>query len=123
MATNRAEPRGIARVGAFQMMRDVLIASINKGQFPVAFLGFIIMVVILKMPGQDVSTLVFRLLDASERKWAIGYVTAVLLALCWYFHASYQRKFFTREMQRLSRERTALQERMLGKQIRSSEEG
>jgi len=121
MVMNKAEPRRTSGVGAFEMMRDVLVASINKGQLPVALLGFIIVVVILKMPGGEVAKLVLRLVDVSERKWVIGYVVAIALALCWYFHARYQRRYFTGEMNRLSRERTALQEKMLGEHVKSSE--
>lgn len=56
------------RLGFAQMLRDVFVTSINKGQFLVALIGFIVAIVILKMPPNDVSRVVFRIVDS----WRVG---------------------------------------------------
>lgn len=62
------------RVNVWTMIRDVFVASINKGQFPLALAGFITLFALLKMPGDDVSKLVFRVFDAIENGCLVGYV-------------------------------------------------
>lgn len=109
------------RPGFAQVLRDVLIASMNKGQFPVFILGIIVLVAILKMPPADVSKLMFRVLDAAERRWLLGYALSVVLALGWFFHARSQRRLITGEMSRVAEERNRLQGKVLGDRIKSSE--
>jgi hypothetical protein len=46
-------------LGFAEMLRDILVASIGRGQFPVALLGLVALVSILKMPAADVSSLYF----------------------------------------------------------------
>jgi hypothetical protein len=100
--------------------RDVLIASMNKGQFPAALIAMFILSMIWRMPPADVSKLVFRLLDLAEERCLVGYVASVLFLFGWFFHARYQRRLITRE---ISRERNQLQARELGKKLKSSEAG
>lgn len=73
------------------------------------------------MPPADVSKLMFRLLDVAEEGRLAGYVVSVVSLLGWFFHARYQRKLITQEMQRISNERNQLQARELGKRVKSSE--
>ena len=62
------------------MLRDVFLASIDRGQFLFAIVGFVIVIVILKMPSKDVSRLAFRLLDSIANGKALGYVLALGVA-------------------------------------------
>jgi len=109
------------KVGFWAFLRDVLIASMNKGQFPAALIAMVVLSIILRMPPSDVSALMFRLLDVAEEERLIGYVLAVVSLLGWFFHARYQRKLITQEMRRVSGERNQLQARELGKRVKSSE--
>jgi hypothetical protein len=104
-----------------QMMRDVLVASMNKGQFPLAIVALIFIVIIVKMPAEDVSKLMFHVVERLEQGQMIGYVLAVFFAMGWFFHARFQRRLINDEMQRISQQRTSLQARTLGKRIKSSE--
>lgn len=61
-----AHPFGFAR-----MMRDVLVASIHRGQFPPALLGLVILAIVLKMPSEDVSKVLRRFLGLLERHEAV----------------------------------------------------
>ena len=92
----------LVRIGFAEMLRDVLVASISKGQFPVALLGIIVLASVLKMPPADVSTLVFRIVELlSSGRWA-GYVLALLVSLGWWRHARYLRHSLDAEMRRMN---------------------
>jgi hypothetical protein len=103
------------------MLRDVLVASMNKGQLPPVLLTLIILSLIWRMPSTDVGKLVFALVDGVKSGWLVGYIAAGASILGWYFHARYQRHLITGEMRRIANERSALQSQTLGKKLRSSE--
>jgi hypothetical protein len=117
-----APKKGGAKVGFWEFLRDVLIASMNKGQFPAALLAMVVLSVIWRMPPVDVSKLMFRLLDVAEEERLVGYAVSVVSLFGWFFHARYQRKLINQEMKRISNERNQLQTRELGKKVKSSEE-
>jgi hypothetical protein len=67
------------KLGFAQMLRDVFVASINKGQFLVALIGFIVAIAFLKMPPADVSRVVFRIIDLVEGARLLGFAAAAVL--------------------------------------------
>jgi hypothetical protein len=103
------------------MLRDVLVASMNKGQLPPVLLTLVILSLIWRMPSGDVSKMVFELVDGARSGWLVGYAAATVSMLGWYFHARYQRRVITGEMRRIANERSALQSKSLGKKLKSSE--
>jgi len=109
-----------AKINFFRMVRDVFIASMSKGQFPLAITGIILMLMIIKMPSEDVSKLVFKLIDLTVNMKIIGYVISFFTTIGWYFHSKFQRRTFTDEINRISEERNELQKQLLGKRIKSS---
>jgi len=109
------------KVGIAQSVRDVLIASMNKGQFPLALLALITLAVLYKMPGEDVSRLVFTYATDLANNGIIGYVLFGITALSWFVHAKWQRRKINREMARMGREKTKWQEIALGKKLETSE--
>jgi hypothetical protein len=112
----------IQRLIAFLGRRRLLFKKQpNKGQFSAALLAMVAVSMIWHMPPADVSKLMFRLLDVAEEGRLAGYVVSVVSLLGWFFHARYQRKLITQEMQRISNERNQLQARELGKRVKSSE--
>jgi hypothetical protein len=109
------------KIGVCHMLRDVLVASLNKGQFLVALSALLLALLIFKMSSEDVGKLVFRLLSAAEARFLVGYAMAGVLLACWFLHSKYQRRQFTRELERLCEERNRLQSHALGKRLKSSE--
>ena len=108
-------------IGFWHMLRDVLVASINKGQFPAALLGLVVLSLIWRMPKEDVGRLVSELMNGLRSGWLLGYVLAGVALVCWYLHARYQRRLITGEMRRIAKERDALQSHTVGKRLGSSE--
>lgn len=104
----------------FQMLRDVLVASLNRGQFPVAIMGLIVVITICRMPPADLSRLMFRLLDAAEAHEYGGYVLSLMITIGWAIHGRRQRREIAAEIRRLSEQRNRLQQMTLDIQIKSS---
>jgi hypothetical protein len=52
------------------------------------------------MPPEDVSELVFRVVDGLERGALFGYLLAVVAIGGWYVHARYQRRLISVELSR-----------------------
>lgn len=114
MASNR---RGM---GFSQMLRDVLVASLNRGQFPVALIGLILVIALVRIPPADLSRLIFRVLDAAEAREYGGWALSALISLAWIYQSKRQRRAIAAEMGRLSEQRNWLQQIALNGQIKSS---
>lgn len=123
LVTGKTGSKEGAKVSLFEFLRDVLIASMDKGQFPAALIAIIALSMIWRMPTADIGKLVFRLLDVAQEAGLMGYVASVLCLFSWFRHARYQRRFIAREMQRVSQERNQMQARELEKKLKSSEGG
>lgn len=104
----------------FQMLRDVLVASLNRGQFPMAIMGLIVTIAVCRMPPADLSRLIFRLLNAAEAHQYGGYVLSLVIALAWAIHGKGQRRVMTAEIRRLSEQRNRFHQLALDGHIKSS---
>lgn len=104
----------------FQMLRDVLVASLNRGQFPMAVMGLIAVIAVCRMPAADLSRLIFRLLDAAEAREYGGYVLAVTIALGWAIHSKRQRREIAAEITRMNEQYARLQQIDPTAQVKSS---
>lgn len=91
------------------MLRDVLVASLHKGQFPVAIIGVIVIIAVLRMSPADLSRLVFRLLDAAETHEYGGYALSIVIALGWGLHSKRQQRQMMVEIKRLTEQRSGHQ--------------
>lgn len=118
---NKDWPRGEAKIGMWTAVRDTAIASLNRGQFPIAVIAAILIIMLVKMPSEDVSTLAFKMYDDLVRFYLVGYVATIALALGWTAHARAQRRTIHLEMRRISDEKTKLQKRLLNRDLSSSE--
>jgi len=112
----------IQKVNFWKFLRDVLLASMSKGQLPAATLSLIFIIMILKMPSEDVSKLVFSLFEWLREGMLLGYALFVLTLAGWAFHAKYQRRLQSREIDRLADERNEWQKKALGGRVESSKE-
>jgi hypothetical protein len=83
--------------GFAEMLRDVLVTSMSRGQFPFALLGLIVLVILVKMPSADVSALVFRILELVSHGDLVGTLAAISLAAGWRWHARYLRRRLSEE--------------------------
>jgi hypothetical protein len=109
------------KVTIWHMLRDVLIASMNKGQFLLTLSFLLVVIVIIKMPSEAVSRLASEIMQKLENYELVGYVLSVTLGGGWYIHSKYQRRRMAGEIHRISDERDEWQKRALGGNIESSD--
>ena len=109
-----------AKINVWRMIRDVLIASMNKGVFPVALISGITALIIIKIPDKSIAVLVNRIIDNLINLKLAAYFLLVVVFIAWRVHTKVQRKTFTGEIDRLAKERTALQKQLSNKKIKSS---
>ncbi|MEQ1644684.1 MAG: hypothetical protein ABL959_14645, partial [Pyrinomonadaceae bacterium] len=84
-------------VGTAQAVRDIFLAAINKGQFLTAILGLILLVIVWRLPGADLSALVRSVLDSLVAGYLLGYALFVVTLGGWYVHARKMRVMGTTE--------------------------
>jgi hypothetical protein len=110
-------------INVWQMLSNVLIASLNKGQFIAGIIFALLLVCILKMPSSDLSRLIFEIKQDFENAHIVGYIWGLFSTVGWYVQLKWQRKITIRELQRMSAERNAYQGKLLGeKYVKSSED-
>lgn len=113
--------RPLPRVTWAQAVRDIFIASINRGQLPILFVGAIIALIIWKMPEEDVSKFAFEFLDLLKNNEMWAYVLLVVVLIGWFIHAKLMRNSVNSEFERIGREKSALQGKVAGTNFRSSD--
>ena len=118
MGKSKNHPQGVTWP---QAARDVLTASMTKGQLPLVIVGCILLSLIWRMSESKVDSTVDALLDGLNHFWLMGYLFFLCALLGWYFHLKHQRRLFTTEMNRVTDERNKLQEHKLGNRLQSSD--
>lgn len=102
------------------MVRDVLIAAMNKGQLPTLILMFIGGVIAWRLPPEDLSKLVSRIVGRLEDWTLVGWLLFILALVGWYLHSRKMRREFTGEYDRIGNEKSRLQQQVAGKKLASS---
>ena len=100
MATGK-KPTGApapSAVGPSQAVRDVFIASINKGQFPFAIVGAIVLLLIFRLPANEIVPLIHWMVEKLSSIWYLGYFLFVCTVFAWYFHSQRIRREVTDQM-------------------------
>jgi hypothetical protein len=82
--------RGESRVGLYEFLSDVLVASIDKRQFPLALAAIILLAVIWKLSPADLAHVLVRLITFAERRSVVGYVVAIISVVGWLLHVRYK---------------------------------
>ncbi|MDM0007902.1 hypothetical protein QTI51_24575 [Variovorax sp. J22G73] len=87
-----------AKVGYAQAIRDVFITSINKGQFPFAILGAIVLLLIWRIPEHEIVPLIHWIFETLGSLQYLGFLLFALTVFFWYFHAQRMRREFTEQL-------------------------
>lgn len=105
-----------------QAVRDITNQAINRGQLPVLGIIVILLMLIWKMPQEQVGTFVMELLAAFRTNEILGWFFSVILALGWFFHARIMRRLYSLEFERIGREKSSAQSKAGNTPYRSSDE-
>jgi len=109
------------KLNLWAAIRDILIASINKGQLPLAGVILFLLILAAKMPSEQAGKLLFELLGLFVKGYLLGWVLFVVTLFSWFIHVKIQRKTITNEMSRIGDEKTQLQKKLIPHSIESSE--
>jgi len=79
------------RFGFAEMLRDVLVVAIERGQFLLAVTALVVTIIVLKFSAQELITLVVRVLDSLERGCLLGYLAAAVLGVSCFLRSRMRR--------------------------------
>ena len=105
-----------------QATRDVLIASMNRGQLPILGLIGVVALVIWRMTPEKVSEITAKLVEDVEKGYLVGYLLFMVTLCAWFLQAKAARKAFSREYKRVGVEKSELQSKLAGEKFRSSDD-
>jgi hypothetical protein len=108
------------RVTIAQAARDIVIAAMNKGQLIPVVLGAGIIIILWRMPSDDVTKLANRLLDMLSNHAIVGYALWLVTIMVWYVHATHVRNVHNVESGRIGKEKSRLQEQLSDRALPSS---
>lgn len=103
------------RVTWAQAVRDIVIASMNRGQLPVLGLIGLMLFMIWKMPAEDVTSLAMAILQRLVDWTLAGWALAAAITLAWYVHARKMRQEYSQEFERIGTEKSKLQSSAAGR--------
>ncbi|ALU75243.1 MULTISPECIES: hypothetical protein [Tenacibaculum] len=102
------------------MMQNVLIASMNKGQFLLGVVGLAFLIMILKLTPEDTKMLLDDILSKLGNIYYIGWTLGIFSTFGWYFGTKRLRRIHSKEVRRISEEKKGLQQKVTSKKLRSS---
>lgn len=105
-----------------QMVRDVLIESMRKGQLPLLSFFFVCVLMIWKTPDTYIEQLWGKIFERERLLLILSIASNALLGTGWFIHARVQRRLFKEETQRLVDERNKLQGIAIGDKIETSKD-
>lgn len=94
----------------YGMIRDVLVTSLNKGQFPLALVFIIFIIIVFKLPSEDISYFLKKLFKKFEEGYILGWCLFMFCIIGWYTSNKYLRKIHFSEINRITQEKKYLQE-------------
>lgn len=107
----------------FQMISNVLVESMSTGLFLPAAIVILFIIVLVRIPPEEIAPLVEKGLDYLIGTKVLGYTLAVVCALGWIFNIKIIMRQQNIEVKRIIEERNHWQEQVMGKEsIKGSEE-
>ena len=114
---NRNNPH---RPNLWGAMQNVLIAALNKGQLLGMGLVVFFLVVVFRIPEDQLVPLIERLLDISEINSILGWILSGFTTFGGFLIIRWQRRIHTKEIKRISSEKRLLQQKLNSKELPSS---
>ena len=96
-----------------QAFRDIIISSMERGQMPILLAFGAFFLLIWKLESADSLTLINLILDKLSDWYMYGYVLFILSIIGWYGTSRSLHKMHFEECDRVGREKTELQEKLL----------
>lgn len=110
--------QSIHKVTWAESFRDIAITSINRGQILPFIMTLITLFILYKLPPEAIERIVINVFEGQ-----LAYVAPVLLIgtiIAWFFHCKKLRRQFSKEFERIGREKSKLQRKNHNKNFNSS---
>lgn len=103
------------------MVNNVVLRAIGRGQLPLLGVISIIILILWRMPSEDLSQLIRDIFTVAIAKYLLGYIIAIVAIIYWNRSSKKMRRAHAAEISRLADEKTKLQNLLLDKRVESSE--
>jgi hypothetical protein len=97
------------------MWQNVLIASLQKGQFLLGVVGLIIVVSLLKLESKEVYNIYKGIFVILKSFYLLGWVLTFILTGLWYIFAKKTNNIHARQVNKLLEDNQKLQDKLLNK--------
>lgn len=115
-----AKTSHVTKVTVAHAISNVFIASINKGQFPLAILGAILIAYCFRVSPEVLAEHGREVINALKAGYFFGYLLGFSSVAGWYLHTKALRRSHHDELDRVTKEKTALQNKQLPGKVKSS---
>lgn len=109
-------------VGWAEMVQNVIIRAIDRGQLPVLGLISAVLFLIYRMSENDVSLVTQNILEMSKNKVFFVYPVTAFSIFGWIVHVKILKKQADKETRRIGKEKSDLQNKASSQPFKSSEE-
>ena len=120
---SKRQTRQPPKVTWAQAFRDTMTTAMNRGQAPFYCFFIIIVILLLRMPSNQMPHLAEDFLQLLAAWKITGWVLLVLVIFAWGIHAKTMRKKYSAEYSRVGDEKSKLQATAAGRAFPSSEGG
>ncbi len=119
MAKSPSKPK----VTMWEMLRDIFIAAMNRGQLLGITLAFAFLIFVIRAPSENLVEFARILLQGFQDFYYVGYILFGATLIGWRAHVRRLTRTANAELQRMAEERNALQSERLGGLLESSNDG
>ena len=102
--------------------RDIVVTAMNRGQLPVLGVMSIFMLILWRIPEQDLSTILAMIISHLVAGELIAYIFLFIVCSAWFLQSKVARKNHSEEMNRVTEEKSQLQNMLTKKKFKSSEQ-
>ena len=108
------------KINFWGFLERVLVAALNKGQLIGMTIALIFIIVIIKIPNDQILPFIEKLLDITKINSILGWVLSGFITFGSFLTVRWQRRIHTKEIQRISKEKKILQEKLINQSLPSS---
>ncbi len=104
-----------------EAVRDIVAIAINKGQLLPLGLIMIVLLILLRVPEDQILVLLRALVKKLEAGELMVYPLLVICISGWIYHVAIMRRHFKAEYERIGKEKSRLQSELSGIELKSSD--
>lgn len=121
---NKKQPQNFSRkTNGWDVLNSFLKGITNKGQLFGFLLIIIVMIIVIRLPAEELKPLADKILDGFSQTYLLGWFLAVLIAILSFFSNRRVRKQSSEDIKRIAEERNKYQRREIGdEKVKSSED-